>query len=61
MHGRRPTFHVNVPTRWATTYLVLNSILHSRTALQLAAASDKWGQLYSGSQARNVRNLLLDG
>jgi hypothetical protein len=61
MHGRRPTIHVNVPSRWSMNYLVLNSILHSRTALKLAAASDALGQLSSGSQARNVRNLLLDG
>jgi hypothetical protein len=61
MHGRRPTIHINMPTHWATNNLVLNSILHSRTALQLAAASDAWAQLSSGSQAKKVRNLLLDG
>jgi hypothetical protein len=61
MNSRRPTINVNVPTRWATNYLVLSSILHSRTALQLAVASEAWGQLSSCSQAGKVRGLLLDG
>jgi hypothetical protein len=61
MDGRRPTINVNVPTRWATNYLVLSSILHSRTALMLAAASEAWGQLSSGSQTQKVQGLLLDG
>jgi hypothetical protein len=55
----------NVPTTPRATSsrgnFNFNSIRHSRTALQLAAASDAWGQLSSGSQARNVSNLLLDG
>jgi hypothetical protein len=60
MGGRRPTIHVNVPTRWATNYLVLHSILQSRTALQLTVASESWGRLPSGSQASNIRGYLMD-
>jgi hypothetical protein len=60
MKGRRPTIHVNMPTRWATNYLVLQSILHSRVALQLAVAADGWGQLPSSSQYGTVRELMLD-
>jgi hypothetical protein len=60
MGGRRPTIHVNVPTRWATNYLVLHSILQSRTALQLTVASESWGQLPSGSQASTIGGYLMD-
>jgi hypothetical protein len=49
-----------MPTRWATNYLVLQSILHSRVALQLAVAADGWGQLPSSSQYGTVRELMLD-
>jgi hypothetical protein len=61
MHSRRPTIHVNIPTRWATNYVVYKSILHSHTALKLAAASEEWGKLSSNSQFGKMAELLLDG
>jgi hypothetical protein len=48
MQRRRPTVNVYKPTHWATKYPVLKSILHSCTALQLAAAYEEWGKLSSG-------------
>jgi hypothetical protein len=60
MHGKRPTIHVNVPTRWATNFFVIDSQLDSRQALQMAAASEEWEALPAGSKASEVRDLLLN-
>lgn len=60
MNGRRPTICVNVPTRWATNFFVLDSILNSCTALQLAVSSEEWGHLSAGSQSGDVRKHLMD-
>jgi hypothetical protein len=59
MGGRCPTIAVNVPTRWASNFLVLESQLKSRTALQVAASAAAWGELPAGSKASTVRELLM--
>jgi hypothetical protein len=59
MNGRRPTMAVNVPTRWASNFFVLDSQLQSRIALQVAAAAETWAQLPACSKAGEVRELLM--
>jgi hypothetical protein len=59
MNGRRPAMAVNVPTRWASNFFVLDSQLQSRTALQVAAAAETWAQMPACSKAGEVRELLM--
>jgi hypothetical protein len=59
MGGRRPTIAVNVPTLWASNFLVLDSQLKSRTPLQVAASAAAWSELPAGSKVSTVRELLM--
>jgi hypothetical protein len=59
MHGARPTIEINVPTRWATKFFVVDSQLKSRQALQMAAASEGCSALPAGGKAREVRSVLM--
>jgi hypothetical protein len=57
--GCRPMMHINVLTRWAANFLVLDSIQKSRIALQFAAAADCSDSLPTGSKAATVCQYLL--
>jgi hypothetical protein len=59
MHGARPAIEINVPTRWATNFFVVDSQLKSLQALQMAAASEGWAALPAGGKAREVRSVLM--
>lgn len=60
MNGRRPTITVNAPNQWATNCFVLNSILESRTALQMAVISEDAVNYPAGSQSDTIRKQMIE-
>jgi hypothetical protein len=59
LYGARSAIPVNVPTRWATNLIVLDGILRSRKALQMAADSEAWIDLPATSKADEVHLIIM--
>jgi hypothetical protein len=54
MNGKTLAIEVNVPTRFATLFFVLESILRSESAIKLMVAHEDWAEASSGSTNADV-------
>jgi hypothetical protein len=59
-YKQRRAIEVNVPTRWATGYLVLASLLKSQQALAMAINSPEWEKLSDANKKNDVRKIFND-
>jgi hypothetical protein len=59
-YKQRRAIVVNVPTCWATNYLVLASLLKSQQALAMAINSPEWEKLSDANKKNDVKKILND-